>query len=122
MDKRLKLAKSLLAKEGVIFISIGEDEVAQLRLLCNQIFGEQNFVSQIVWHNNVGGRQMDLFIKNTYETVLVFARDLKKLTINLEKVNIDTEKLERDDISFYRRWYHLHNGTADFHINNRPNL
>jgi len=48
MDKRLKLAKSLLAKEGVIFISIGEDEVAQLRLLCNQIFGEQNFVTQII--------------------------------------------------------------------------
>ena len=48
MDKRLQLAKTLLSKEGVIFISIGEDEVAQLRLLCNQIFGEKNFVTQII--------------------------------------------------------------------------
>jgi len=48
MNKRLKLAKELLSKEGVIFISIGEDEVAQLKLLCNLIFGEQNFVTQIV--------------------------------------------------------------------------
>src|SRR3954454_9516836 len=103
MDKRLKLAKTLLSKEGVIFISIGENEVAQLRLLCNLIFGEQNFISQIIWHNNVGGRQMDLFIKNTYETVLVFARNLKKLNINQEKEIVNTEKMQHDGISFYKK-------------------
>jgi adenine-specific DNA-methyltransferase len=122
MAKRLRLAKTLLSKDGVIFISIGEDEVAQLRLLCNLVFGERNFVSQFVWHNNVKGRQMDLYIKNTYENVLVYARDFKKINIKQEKDSVNIIGLEHDSISYYKKDYPLHNGTADFHINNRPNL
>jgi len=123
MSKRLKLAKPLLSKEGVIFISIGENEVAQLKLLCNQIFGEQNFITQIIWHNLVGGRNMDLHIKNTYEQVLVYARNLKKLNTNLEKDAIkNTKGLEHDGISFYKKGSVLHNVNADYHIHNRPNL
>src|SRR5436190_17974744 len=105
MNKRLKLAKGLLSKEGVIFISIGEDEVAQLKLLCNQIFSEQNFVSQILWHNNVKGRQMDLHIKNTYEQILVYAKNLKKLNSNREKGAVNIEELQRDKISCYKKDY-----------------
>ncbi|NTV40851.1 MAG: site-specific DNA-methyltransferase, partial [Candidatus Moranbacteria bacterium] len=122
MVKRLKLAKSLLKKEGVIFISIDDNEQAQLKLLCDEIFGEQNFITQFVWHNNVKGRQMDLYIKNTYENILVYARDLKMVIINQENDTIDISRLEKDEISFYKKDYPLHNGTADFHINNRPNL
>lgn len=122
MAKRLQLSKGLLSKDGVIFISIGEDEVAQLRLLCDLIFTENNFVTQIIWHNNVKGRQMDLHIKNTYESILVYAKDLKSVNINQEKDIIDVAGLDRDDISYYKKDYPLHNGTADFHINNRPNL
>ena len=48
MEKRLKLAKMLLSKEGVIFISIDDNEQAQLRLLCDSIFGEKNFVGEII--------------------------------------------------------------------------
>ena len=47
MEKRLRLAKSLLTKDGVIFISIGDDEVAQLKLLCDEIYGEANLLSLI---------------------------------------------------------------------------
>ena len=47
--KRLKIAKSLLSKDGIIFISIDDNEQAQLRLLCDEIFGEENFVGNIVW-------------------------------------------------------------------------
>jgi adenine-specific DNA-methyltransferase len=122
MAKRLKLAKSLLKKEGVIFISIDDNEQAQLKLLCDEIFGEQNFITQFVWHNNVKGRQMDLYIKNTYENILVYVRDLKMVIINQENDTIDISGLEKDEISFYKKDYPLHNGTADFHINNRPNL
>jgi len=49
MDKRLKLAKRLLTDKGVIFISIDDNEQAQLKLLCNQIFGEENFIANLVW-------------------------------------------------------------------------
>lgn len=47
--KRLKIAKNLLSKDGIIFISIDDNEQAQLRLLCDEIFGEENFVGNIVW-------------------------------------------------------------------------
>lgn len=50
MSKRLKLAKNLLKDTGSIFIQIGDGEFAQLKLLCDQIFGEQNFINNIIWH------------------------------------------------------------------------
>src|SRR6185436_3236410 len=65
---------------------------------------------------------MDLHIKNTYEHVLVYARNLKKLNANQEKDAVNVEKLEHDGISFYKKYFPLHNVTADYHINNRPNL
>ncbi|XWO13926.1 Adenine specific DNA methylase Mod [Candidatus Hepatincola sp. Pdp] len=49
MYPRLRLARDLLKEDGVIFISIDDNEVANLKLLCNQIFGEENFKAQIVW-------------------------------------------------------------------------
>jgi adenine-specific DNA-methyltransferase len=122
MAHRLRLAKNLLAETGVIFISIDDNEQAHLRLLCDQIFGEQNFVTNYVWHNNVKGRQMDLHIKNTYESILCYAKNLSLVQFNNKVDEVDTTKLEKDEISFYKKDYPLHNGTADFHINNRPNL
>ena len=49
MYPRLRLLRKLLAEDGVIFMSIGDDEFANLRLLCNEIFGLQNFVAVFVW-------------------------------------------------------------------------
>lgn len=54
ISKRLRLAKNLLNDEGVIFISIDDNEIAQLRLLCNEIFGEQNFVNNFMWLHGKG--------------------------------------------------------------------
>jgi len=52
MEKRLKLAKNILKKSGVIFISIDDNEQSQLKLLCDGIFGENNFISKIVIQSN----------------------------------------------------------------------
>lgn len=52
MYPRLRLAKSLLTKDGAIFISIDENEILSLRAICNEIFGEENFVAQIVWQKS----------------------------------------------------------------------
>ena len=49
MKSRLKIAHKLLSNKGVIFISIDDNEAAQLKMLCDEIFGENNFVSQLVW-------------------------------------------------------------------------
>ena len=54
MEKRLRLAKDLLLRDGVIFISIDDNEIAQLRLLCNEIFGEKNFVNNFMWLHGKG--------------------------------------------------------------------
>lgn len=57
ISKRLRLAKNLLNDEGVIFISIDDNEIAQLRLLCNEIFGEQNFINNFMWLHGKGKKR-----------------------------------------------------------------
>lgn len=55
MYPRLKLARNLLTKDGVIFISIGDQELDNLKKLCGEIFGEHNFLANVVWANREGG-------------------------------------------------------------------
>ena len=79
MYSRLKLAKNLLADDGAIFISIGDGEVGNLCLLCNQIFGEQNFVSQVT---RVAKRTSDkgTHFRPTKDNILVFAKNIEFLS------------------------------------------
>lgn len=74
MSKRLKLAKNLLKYTGVIFISIDNNEVAQLKLLCQDIFGEENFISDVAVINNLKGRSDDKYIATAHEHLLIFKR------------------------------------------------
>ncbi len=76
MLPRLKLARNLLANNGVIFISIDDGEVANLRKLCDETFGENNFISQIIWHNS--SRVSD-YIAIEHEYVLVYAKNISFL-------------------------------------------
>lgn len=55
MKKRLKIAKELLNDDGVIFISIDDNEQAYLKVLCDEIFGESNFISTLIWKSRRGG-------------------------------------------------------------------
>jgi adenine-specific DNA-methyltransferase len=75
MEKRLKLAKELLKKEGVIFISIDDHEVANLKLLCNQIFSPNNFIGQITREAIKGGSQSS-FIREVHDFVLIYAKNI----------------------------------------------
>src|SRR5690554_1775064 len=59
MYPRLLLARDLLRQDGVIFISIDDNEQANLKLLCDEIFGEENFVANLVWANKEGGGSSD---------------------------------------------------------------
>lgn len=123
MYPRLRLARNLLTDDGVIFISIDDNEQANLKKLCDEIFGEDNFITEFVWHSNKKGRQMDKNIKTTNEFILCYAKDEQEMTIFDKIVKVDRSgKVERDEISEYQKGYPLHNGTAAFHINNRPNL
>lgn len=71
---RLKIAKDLLTEDGVIFISIDDYEVENLRKLCNEIFGESNFVNQVVWIRNSSGKTVSKQLTQNIEYLLIYAK------------------------------------------------
>ncbi len=71
---RLKVARDLLTEDGVIFISIDDNEVENLRKVCDEIFGERNFVAQLIWRG--GRRALAKFISTSHEYILCFAKNL----------------------------------------------
>lgn len=73
---RLKLAKTLLTKEGLIFISIDDNELANLKLLCDEIFGEVNYIANIIVKSNPRGSQSKKEIASVNEYILVYAKDI----------------------------------------------
>jgi len=73
MYSRLKLARNLLKDDGVIFISIDDGEVGNLRKVCDEIFGEENFVENITWNKRIP--KNDKGVGNIHEYVLLYAKD-----------------------------------------------
>lgn len=75
MSKRLQLAKNLLKNDGVIFISIDDNEQSNLKLLCDEIFGEENFISLLSVENNPKGRKNSNYISVSSEYCLIYAKN-----------------------------------------------
>ena len=78
MKKRLNLAKKLLSKKGVIFISIDDNEQYQLGLLCNEIFGEENFVANIIWQKKYSPQNDAKYFSDMHDFILVYAKKKNK--------------------------------------------
>lgn len=76
---RLLIARSLLKENGVIFISIDENEIDNLQKICNEIFGSNNFISQFVWQNKKGGGNDSTYVANEHEYILCFAKNRSAL-------------------------------------------
>ena len=74
MNKRLRIAKQLLSDKGVIFISIDDNEHAQLKLLCDEVFGLNNLCGNIIWRKKSGGGQTDAFFVTEHEYILVYRK------------------------------------------------
>ena len=81
MMTRLYLAKSLLRDDGVIFVSIDDNEVHNLRLLMNEIFGEENFICQFVWQRAFSPKNDARFVSNSHDYVLLFAKQIEQFAI-----------------------------------------
>lgn len=97
MLPRLKLARDLLREDGVIFISIDDNEQANLKILCDEIFGEENFVSCFVWQKKSGGGQAKYFYEG-HEYILIYAKD--KINLNglfkyKEKADINNDLIRK---------------------------
>ena len=75
MYPRLYLACSLLREDGVIFISIDDNEQANLKTLCDQIFGEENFVAEFPWRKRTGKNDVPFGVSRDYEYVLCYAKN-----------------------------------------------
>ena len=78
---RLMLARNLLTDDGVIFISIDDNEQENLKKCCSEVFGGQNFVAQLVWERAFSPKNDARFISNSHDYVLVFAKDITCFTI-----------------------------------------
>lgn len=109
---RLKLAKDLLSEDGVIFISIGEEEISSLKSICDEIFGNNNYISNISRIAKTASN-MGNFFAASIDYILCYARDINKtnkfkgdvdatLYRKVEAVGIRKGEKYRDDIAFFQ--------------------
>lgn len=78
---RLKVARDLLTEDGVIFISIDDHEVENLKKICNEIFGEQNFIAQLVWERAFAPKNDAKFVSNSHDYILMFSKNINNFEI-----------------------------------------
>ena len=75
MSQRLKIAKNLMAKSSAIFISIDDNEVGALRMLCDEIFGHQNFVANVIWEKKFSPQNDAKWLSDSHDHILVYAKN-----------------------------------------------
>lgn len=83
MYPRLKVAKDLLSDDGVIFISIDDNEMINLKGICNEIFGEENFIEQLIWKRRANTPN-DRVIGKIHEYILVYAKNMDSVVLYLQ--------------------------------------
>ncbi len=124
MFSRLLVARQLLRKDGVIFISIDDNEVHNLRRLCNEVFGEENLVGVITVLCNPKGRSQDKYFATNHENVIVYSKNLLpkgSFSVEKDEEQIAKEYSEEDEIGKYRL-LELRNTHREFGKHNRKNL
>lgn len=122
MMPRLYLAKNLLREDGVIFISIDDNEVYNLRMLMNEIFGEENFVAQFIWHAKKGGGSDSSKIVTDQEYVLCYLKSDNPAGA-LQKVELVGETLDKqDEKGSYRRGRELNKWGSNSRREDRPTM
>lgn len=120
MYPRLKLAKDLLRDDGVICISIDDNELKNLMKVCDEVFGESNFVSMITVIVKTEGRRYGYFAK-THESILIYAKNITN--INLNEIEVEGTKFNYyDEIGGYNLTDLRNQNARAFNSTNRPNL
>lgn len=123
MYPRLKLARNLLREDGALFVSIDDNEVNNLKLLLDNIFGESNFVAMLIAQTNPRGRTFDRFIAKTHEYVLVYTRSSSRNALRMiSKSEKAIAGYNKSDARGQYRLLELRNRNPVFNRENRPNL
>ncbi|MBW6483419.1 MAG: site-specific DNA-methyltransferase [Vicingaceae bacterium] len=120
---RLYIAKQLLKDDGVIFVSIDDNEVAQLRLLMDEVFGEENFVAKLPTIMNLKGNNDEFGFAGTHEYTVVYSKNKNNALLN--QFNIDDDDIEdwsEDEIGFYKQGANLKATGTNAPREKRPNL
>lgn len=123
MEKRLKLARSLLKDTGIIIISIDDNEYAQLKLLCDQIFLESNYIATLPTIMNLKGNQDQFGFAGTHEYTLIYARNKQKAEIG--HFPLEEEEMldwEEDEYGYYKKGANLKSSGVNAPREKRPNL
>ena len=81
MYPRLKLARNLLTEDGVIFISIDDNELHNLRKLCDNVFGEENFVGNVIWHKKYSVANDSKYFSTSHDHIIIYAKIKTKFNI-----------------------------------------
>lgn len=101
MYPRLLLARDLLSKDGVIFISIDDNEQANLKLLCDDVFGEENFVANVIWHKKYGASNDSKYFSEVHDYILLYAKNKNEWTPNLfqrpDELNAKYKNADNDE-------------------------
>lgn len=104
MYPRLYIAKKLLKEDGTIFISIDDNEICQLKLLMDEIFGENNFISQLTVIMNLKGNNDQFGFAGTHEYILVYAKNYEKTTLNEFPLNDEElDKWDEDELGPFKQ-------------------
>ncbi len=97
MYSRLELAKELLSDDGVVFISIDDNEQANLKALCDEVFGERNAVANLIWKSKSGGANDSGQVAADHEYVLVYAKNVDAAGLGLDPLASATTSYNRSD-------------------------
>lgn len=90
MKERLVMARQLLKEDGVIFVSIDDNEQAYLKVLMDEIFGEENFVCNFVWQKTTAPKNNSKYISINHDYILCFSKNINNIYINLDERSIKT--------------------------------
>jgi adenine-specific DNA-methyltransferase len=120
---RLRVARDLLSDNGVIFISIDDSEIENLKKMCNEIFGSGNYVALVIVQTNPRGRTFDRFIAKTHEYILVYSKNINVDGINdIPKDEKAIAGYSKEDSKGKYRLLELRNRNPVFNRSNRPLL
>jgi len=119
MYPRLKLARTLLSEDGVIFISVDDNEIDNIKKICNDIYGIDNFIATMVWKSKPQGGNDNKLIVTEHEYIIIYSKEINK--VYLKGKLHDNNKYKNNDIHYEERGAYslakLDNSVLEYRIN-----
>ncbi|MGI8706207.1 MAG: site-specific DNA-methyltransferase [Sphingomicrobium sp.] len=124
MLPRIKLARNLLSDDGVLFVSLDQNEDASFRKLADEIFGESNYVYSLAVKVNPRGRHLDRYIASTHENLIIYAKNAQSGNAlrGMSRSDEMIDEFDREDEAGPYRLLGLRNRNQAFNPETRPNL